>query len=90
MLLWISENDVFKEIKILKARKAKQITDIHVKVLKENADIFSAYICDFLNKTKRSGKFPAILKIGNTTAVFKKYFEGSKENYQPVYILSII
>ena len=88
--MWISENDVFKEIKILKARKAKQITDIHVKVLKENADIFSAYICDFLNKTKRSGKFPAILKIGNTTAVFKKYFEGSKENYQPVNILSII
>ena len=90
MLLWISENDVFKEIKILKARKAKQITDIHVKVLKENADIFSANICDFLNKTKRSCKFPAILKNGNTTAVFKKYFKGSKENYQPVIILSII
>ena len=88
--MWISENDVFKEIKILKARKAKQITDIHVKVLKENADIFSANICDFLNKTKRSGKFPAILKNGNTTAVFKKYFKGSKENYQPVIILSII
>ena len=71
MLLWISENDVFKEIKILKARKAKQITDIPVKVLKENADIFLAYISDFLNNTKRSGKFPAILKNGNTTAAFK-------------------
>ena len=53
-------------------------------MLKENADIFSAYICDFLNKTIRSCKFPAILKNGDITAAFKKRFKRSKENYWPV------
>ena len=86
----VSVNYVFKEIKRLKARKATQITDIPVKILKENADIFSAYICDFLNETIKSGKFPAILKNGDITAVFKKGFKGSKENYRPVSILPII
>ena len=86
----VSVNDVFKEIKRLKPRKATQITDIPVKILKENADIFSAYICDFLNETIKSGKFPAILKNGDITAVFKKGFKGSKENYRPVSILPII
>ena len=74
----------------MKARKATQITDIPIKILKENADIFSAYICDFLNETTKSGKFPAILKNGDITVVFKKGFKGSKENYRPVSILPII
>ena len=69
----VSVNDVFKEIKTLKAKKATQITDIPIKILKENADIFSAYICDFLNKTIRSGKFPAILK-NSDHACFQKRF----------------
>ena len=58
--------DVFKEIKRLKARKPTK------EMLKENADIFSAYICDFLNETIISGKFPAIFKNGDIAAVFKK------------------
>ena len=79
-----------KKNKRLKARKTTQITAIPVKILKENAYIFSAYICDFLNETIRSGTFPAILKNGDITAVFKKGVEGSKENYRPVSILPII
>ena len=86
----VNVNDVCKEIKRLKTRKATQVTDIPVKILKENADLFSAYICDFLNETIRSGKFPGILKNGDITAVFKKGFKGSKENYRPVSILPII
>ena len=74
----------------MKARKATQITDIPIKILKENADIFSAYICDFLNETIKSSKFPAILKNGDITAIFRKGFKGSKENYGPVSILPII
>lgn len=30
--------------------------------MKEDADIFSAYMCDFVSKTVRSGKFPSILR----------------------------
>ena len=82
--------DIFKEIKKLKTRKATQNTDIPVKILRENADIFSVYICDFFNGTIRSGKFPLILKNADITAVFKKGFKGSKENYRPVSILPVI
>ena len=71
----VSANDVFKEIKKLKTRKATQNTDIPVKILRENA-IFSVYICDFFNETTRSGKFPLILKNADITAVFKKGFRG--------------
>ena len=70
--------------------KATQITDIPVKTSKENADIFSAYICDFLNETIRHGKFPAILKNSNISAVSKKGFKGSKANYRPVSVLPVI
>ena len=53
-------------------------------------DIFSAYICNFLNETIRSGKFPATLKNGNIITAVKKGFKGSKENYRPVSTLPII
>ena len=53
----VSANDIFKEIKKLKTRKATQNTDIPVKILRENADIFSVYICDFFNETIRSASF---------------------------------
>ena len=86
----VSINYDFEEIKRLEARKATQITDILVKILKENADIFSAYICDFLNKTIRSDKFPELLKNGDVTAVFKNGFKGSKQNYRPERMLPII
>ena len=72
-------------MKRLNARKATQITDIPVKISKENADIFSAYICDFLNETK----FPAILKNGDIRAAFKNSLTGSKKNCQPVSISPI-
>ena len=68
----VSINDVFKETKRLKARKATMSIYTPVKVLKESAGIFSAYICDFLNETIRSGKFPAILKDDDVRAVLKK------------------
>ena len=46
-------------------------------------------MCDFLKETIRSGKFLAILKNGDITAVFQKNFKGSKENYRPVCVLPI-
>ena len=86
----VSINYAIEEIKRLKARKATQITDIFVKILEENADVLSAYICDFLNETIRSGKFPEVLKNGDVTAVFKNGLKGSKQNYRPESILPII
>lgn len=85
----ISFSNIYNEVKRLKVRKAAHSTDILVKGIRENVDIFSAYICDYINKTIRSGKVPSNLKKFDNTIVFKD-FKGSKENYRPVNILSII
>ena len=47
----VSEEDVLKEIKKLNPRKSTQSTDVSSKLLKENADIFASYLCDFFNQS---------------------------------------
>ena len=68
----VSVHDVVKEIKKLSTRKAAQYTDLPVKILKENSDIFGNYICDFFNDCVDRGDLPSILKIANITHVFQK------------------
>ena len=86
----VSAQDVIKEIEKLNNRKATQSTDLPVKILKENADIFGNYICDFFNDCIGKGSFPSVLKQANITPVFKKGCKSSKENYRPVSILPVI
>ena len=85
----MSVQDVAEEIKKLSTRKDTQSTDIPVKILKENADIFGSYICDFFNDCVERGGFPSILKLANITPVFKG-FKGSRDNYRPMSILPFI
>ena len=73
--------EVLKEIKKLNLCKAAQSTDIPVKILKDNAEIFADYICGFFNESLNCCKFPSILKRANVTPVFKKGYLGSKQNY---------
>ena len=86
----VSVHDVKKEIRRLSTRKATQYSDLPVKILKENSDIFGEYICDFFNECVDKGTFPSILKHANITPVFKKGYKGSNDNYRPVSILPVI
>ena len=61
----VSVQDVVKEIKKLSTRKTTQFTDLPLKILTENSDIFRNYICDFFNDCVDKGDFPSILKIAN-------------------------
>ena len=63
----VSVDDVLKEINKLGNRKAIQNTDIPVKILKQNADIFGSYICHFFNVCLGKGTFPSLLKHANIT-----------------------
>ena len=72
-------DDICKELKRLNPRKAAQNTDIPIKILKENADIFSSYICDFFNETIRNGKFPSILKKLISPQFLKKVSRDQKK-----------
>ena len=87
---FVSVTEVLKEIRKLNPRKAAYSTDIPVKNLKDNADIFGDYICRFFNESLNCCKFPSILNHTNITGVFKKGYRGSKENYHPVSKLSVM
>ena len=65
----VSVDDVLKEINKLGNRKAIQNTDIPVKILKQNADIFGSYICHFFNVCVNKGTFPSVLKHADITPV---------------------
>ena len=86
----VNVQDVEKEIRRLSTRKATQYSDLPVRILKENSDIFGKYICDFFNDCVDKGTFLSILKDANITPVFKKGYKGSKDNYRPVSILPVI
>ena len=84
----VSVADVKKQIRILDPRKAAQNTEIPVRILKQNSDIFGNYLS--FNECVDKGVFSSILKNANITSAFKKGFRGSKNNYQPVSILETI
>lgn len=56
----VSVEEMYNKIKQITPKK--KLHRLPVKVMKEDADIFSAYICGFVSKTVRSGKFPSILR----------------------------
>ena len=86
----VSVEEVYKELRKLGPRKSAQSTDIPIRVLKENADIFADYICGFFNESIKKSTFPSILENANITPVFKKGYRSSKENYRPESILPVI
>ena len=85
-----SVDDVLREINKLCNRKAIQSTEIPVRILNQNANIFGSYICHFFNICVDKGTFPSVLKHGNITLALKKGYKGSKENHRPVSTLPVI
>ena len=74
----VSVPDVRKEIRKLDPRKAAQNTDIPIRILKQNFDIFGNYICDFFNECVDKGVFPSILKMLILHLFLKKVLEDQK------------
>ena len=85
----VTVQDVEKEIRRLSTRKTTQYSDLTVKILKENSDIFEKYICDFFNECVDKGTFPSVLKQANITPVIKKEYKSLKDNHRPVSILPV-
>ena len=61
-----------KEINNLKTNKATQNTDIPTKLIKENSDIFAAFVFENLNDCIAKSLFPSSLKDAIITPVHKK------------------
>ena len=66
---------------------ASQDTDIHTKIITDNADILPDFLFSGFNNSITTSIFPSSLKQAIIRPVFKKGDKNSKENYRPVSIL---
>ena len=71
----------------MKANKATQNTDIPIKLIKENSDIFADFISENLNGSISHSVFPSALKLANITPVHKKDSKSKKDHYRPISVL---
>ena len=76
-----------KEILKLDVNKASQSSDIPIKVLKENSDTFSNFLCNSFNNSIKLSTFPEIRKHAGINPLYKKGKKDIKRNYRPVSIL---
>ena len=86
----MSFKEIETEIRLLKLNKASQYSDIPTKIIKENSDIFSIFICESINNSTKSSIFPSCLTHADVTTLNKKCNKSLKENYRPVSILPIL
>ena len=87
---YLDKNTVLKEMKKLNLKKSVQDSDIPVKILKENADLFAHYIYLQFNEAVDSSKFADIFKSADIAAAFKQGSRNKKKNYRPISILPLI
>ena len=85
-----NEADMNEMIKNLNPSKPTTFNNIPAKVLIENKDIVSKYICKFYNESIENMNFPETLKNADITPVFKKDEKTSKENYRPISTLPTV
>ena len=64
--------NALKEIKNLFTSKGRQESDIPVKTMKGNSDIFADCILSSFNACIANSKFPSSLKLTNITQFIKK------------------
>ena len=82
-----TKNKILAEIHNLDKKKACQESDIPVKIIKDNIDIFSEFILHNFNNSIFDATFPSELKKADVIPVFQKKDQNNVENYRPVSIL---
>ena len=71
----------------LDSSKVCQDSDIPIKVIKSNSDIFTDALYSAFNRSLETSVFPSSRKIPNVTPVHKKGNRSEKDNNRPVSIL---
>ena len=69
--------------------KASKHSHIHIKIIKENLDIFDDFLWTNINSFLKSSLFPFCLKMADVTPLHKNVKKDIKENYKLVSILAI-
>ena len=86
----VTYDDILKKTNNLNTAKTSQQSDIPTKILKQNSDFFTEYVCGNTNQCILTTMFPPDLKLADLTPVYKKKSKNLKDNYRPESILSNI
>ena len=73
----------------MKLNEASQYSNIPTKIIKENSNMSSNFICENINSIKAS-IFPSYLKLADVTPLQKQCSKSLQENYRPISILPIL
>ena len=83
----ITTLDIEKYIFDLEIKNASQISDIPIKIIKENVGVFPDFLSISIKSSSKSSFFPPSLKFAETTPLHKKGIKDAKQNYRSVSIL---
>ena len=78
-----------KELKLLSLQKST-IIDLPPGLLKDCGSIISKPLCDIINLSMRTGKFPSSSKAAKVAPIFKSGRRSLPENYRPISVLLIV
>ena len=79
-----------KELKLLSRQKFTGIDNLPPGLLKDCGSIISKPLCDIINLSIRSGKFPSSWKVAKVTPIFKSGSRSLHENYRPISVLPMV
>ena len=82
----VDQKQIEKEILKLDVNKASQSSSIPKRVSKENAGIFSNFLCNSSNSSLKFSILPEILRHTDVTPLYKKGKKDTKGNYRLVSI----
>ena len=68
----VDQKQIKKEILRLDINKASQSSDIPIKVLKENTDIFGKFLCNSFNNSIKLSTFSQMFEHADINPLYKK------------------
>ena len=80
----VTREEVLKEINSLDCTKVCQESHMPIKIIKENAVIFTEVLHVSFNASVCKETFPSVFKLVDATTIFKKVSKNSKDNYRLV------
>ena len=87
--IFLTETDQTEILKTITEFENGKSSDIPVHVIKRSAHVFSKTLAQIYNNCMKHGEFPADLKLGRVTPIYKKDCEQTLGNYRPVSTLPI-
>ena len=69
---FVTLKETLKEVALLSDKRSSQVSDIPVKIIKENRDLIAYFILHNFNNALSSSQYPASLRYAYITPIFKK------------------